>query len=659
MVAATLVLAAMPAVTLAPLATAAAPSAAVRFAGAVKGSGQAGVDRAPARVQRGGLDLDAPCANVTILGARGSGEPDTDGDGFGTRIRAVVTAIENDVHRYDARRINEAPLLLADYPALSVSDIRPRSLLDIFDNPYFKGLAAGVRSGLAYLRQRAKVCPYERFVLTGYSQGAMVMHRILYALRGSTDAALLSRIDAAMLLADGDRQRNGNTHLEGTPPAGQGGVGIAAFFRQHDRFPNKIRAKVYDLCHKGDLVCDFNINAADIAGMLSRPTRTLAIRTIKAKLAAGAKIHTGSKYIRGQSLTNEAEDVALDIRMAPYPKEGVTLTGAPGVTKSLQLRAAVDRNRGLQWRPAPGSDLPPGFTLTSGGLLSGTVAAAGSGVAQLQVRATGFYRDPSNWIPMSVAWNFTACATPAPALPQTLQPSPDGQFVSRRQTASTITVSLNRGSAVDDDEVQLVGIRVKDEGGNPVAGFVPVVTTAFTSTGGTNTSTVTLSPTDSFGGVQFTLNPPAKVTGLMKVTVTEQGHPNGLSGSTFFKSGPAATVWQSPTVSLLAGSTATVSGTLTLSDGTFLPSREVDLQFAPTGDAKLAPLANQPAGTVSVTDHSAVVRTGPTGTFNIAVQDPPNPGGEELDDLLTVTAPGLGADTTSTTSLNWCATLTP
>jgi predicted esterase len=77
-----------------------------------------------------------------------------------------------------------------DYPADTV--VSKDFLLKI--DEYFTGISNGVGFVRRTLRQRAEACPYERIVLAGYSQGAMVMHRALNELRVSvSDRGILKR----------------------------------------------------------------------------------------------------------------------------------------------------------------------------------------------------------------------------------------------------------------------------------------------------------------------------------------------------------------------------------------------------------------------------------------------------------------------------------
>src|SRR5664280_874374 len=65
----------------------------------------------------------------------------------------------------------------------------------------------GVATAFDELNNQAARCPSARFVLAGYSQGAMVMHQLLLRLTDQANTGLLGRIADTALIADGDKKR--------------------------------------------------------------------------------------------------------------------------------------------------------------------------------------------------------------------------------------------------------------------------------------------------------------------------------------------------------------------------------------------------------------------------------------------------------------------
>ena len=129
-----------------------------------------------------------------------------------------------------------------------------------------------VKEARETLAQRANQCPGERFVLAGYSQGAMLMHRVLTdATDGDVlplDSEVLDRIDASILIADGDRFPHDNTTNFGN--AKDYAIGIATLgdhSRTPARLPNDLHARTFSVCISGDIVCDFRVAAGITSGV--------------------------------------------------------------------------------------------------------------------------------------------------------------------------------------------------------------------------------------------------------------------------------------------------------------------------------------------------------------------------------------------------------
>ncbi|MBC7301325.1 MAG: cutinase family protein [Nocardia sp.] len=121
------------------------------------------------------------CATLDIVIARGTVEPGYLGAAIGDPLYAVLSAqlpVDTSAHRVEY----PADLLVAT----SISD--------------------GTRAMAGHLIDRAAACPDQRFVLVGYSQGAVVTHGVLgsAAIPGgwSLPHELSSRIVAVLLFGD-------------------------------------------------------------------------------------------------------------------------------------------------------------------------------------------------------------------------------------------------------------------------------------------------------------------------------------------------------------------------------------------------------------------------------------------------------------------------
>jgi hypothetical protein len=196
------------------------------------------------------------CEKVLFIGARGSGQKAGSADGR-TNMGAQVYHVWRQVRRSLGSR--------ATYLAVPKPPYSARAVGVIYTNPYayFTGMEVGVDWVLSELRARQKPCPSERIILSGYSQGAMVMHRVLEELDNpwiidTQDRSILRRIDGAVLIADGDRIPGEQTTNYGS--AGRGtGIGYnmrAVSGTRAAPLSEGLLSRVHSICNKNDVVCD-------------------------------------------------------------------------------------------------------------------------------------------------------------------------------------------------------------------------------------------------------------------------------------------------------------------------------------------------------------------------------------------------------------------
>jgi len=196
------------------------------------------------------------CSDVLVLGARGSGQPQAGsakdgGTGLGAEVANVAQRIQADLpgKTVTARALH--------YPA------RQAELLVLDAASYFSGLERGVTNAKKSLASQVKSCPGQRIILAGYSQGAMVMHRVVQDLSASSDATsrkILNHIDGAVLLADGDRISSDHMTSLGSAGAGRG---ISYASPQDSRvrgtkLPARLASRVISVCEQADVICDYH-----------------------------------------------------------------------------------------------------------------------------------------------------------------------------------------------------------------------------------------------------------------------------------------------------------------------------------------------------------------------------------------------------------------
>jgi hypothetical protein len=205
------------------------------------------------------------CKQILFLGARGSGEfgpgdygfnpTRVKGDpyGFGGPVNSAYAELNGDFEN----QFSVQPVSVS-YKANSVSVLLKNH------NLYFTDLSQGVTSAMNYLKTQSKKCPSQEIVLAGYSQGAMVQHRVLHDLiDNKADKAILERVDAAILIADGDQVANDNEVQFGTASKSASGIGHWYPKISHTsgaKFPESYSTIPLRVCDNHDPVCNASSN---------------------------------------------------------------------------------------------------------------------------------------------------------------------------------------------------------------------------------------------------------------------------------------------------------------------------------------------------------------------------------------------------------------
>ncbi|MCW2699968.1 MAG: cutinase [Blastococcus sp.] len=320
----------------------------------------------------------ADCADIRFIGARGSGEPGpgtpgwagslTDPASLGPRLQSVLTVLQQQLA--GQRSVSWTSV---EYPAAPVSALIGRRLPE-----YFLGLEGGVQRALTDIRTAAAACPRQHFVLAGYSQGSMAMHRVLRAMSQRTlDRDALSRVDAAVLIADGDKVQYDSVNRYGTAGANARGIGLAWRAQSGSspvKLPAAVGARVHSVCNRNDMVCDFH-------GW---------------NIVNGVSTHL--KYRGTPEVLAAANAAARAVLAVPLTSSGFVVAARVGEPLSYQLTAQVGAGYTLDWRRPPGAEpLPPGIALSPAGALTGTPTEAGTFVTKVQVRSV-VLGVPGQWV---------------------------------------------------------------------------------------------------------------------------------------------------------------------------------------------------------------------------------------------------------------------
>ena len=233
----------------------------------------AGTAGAATTVKTATTTAKASCKEVLFLGARGSGEfgpgdygfnsTRIKGDpyGFGGEVNSSYKELKGDL----GAKVSVQPVSVS-YPANSALTTLERA-----PNLYFTGLGNGVKSAVAFLTKQDKACPYQAIVLSGYSSGAMVQHRVLHQLINAKDTSILNRIYGAILIADGDQVANDNETYFGTAPKAASGIGHWYTHISHTSgapFPAKYSNVILRVCNNHDPVCNASHTDLNLLNLL-------------------------------------------------------------------------------------------------------------------------------------------------------------------------------------------------------------------------------------------------------------------------------------------------------------------------------------------------------------------------------------------------------
>ncbi|MFD1723061.1 cutinase family protein [Amnibacterium endophyticum] len=165
------------------------------------------------------------CKDVLFIGVRGSGESGA-GDGLGDTIRSLRD-------QYQAKALGMNPTFTLrtiglDYPANAIPLVQDGTLQHVGD--YVPGAWIGTVNLLETIEDETVRCGAsgEKIVVTGYSQGAWVIHSAM-AYAAQSGAVNLKSVAAIGLVADPQRLSYSRIHNTGSAPASSFGVANFGF----------------------------------------------------------------------------------------------------------------------------------------------------------------------------------------------------------------------------------------------------------------------------------------------------------------------------------------------------------------------------------------------------------------------------------------------
>lgn len=277
------------------------------------------------------------------------------------------------------------------YPARPVPVVSGAVTMPAFiltgDGPwrdYFSGIDQGVRRAESYLNFRSFKCPKEHYVLAGYSQGSLVLHRMVFDVdkraRPLADD-LLPRIDAVVTLADPDRVAHDDVVIYGTSGTGDlnWGIGLKSGPVNNAYAPTTVRlssvspainTRWLQVCDRGDLVCDSGL-------VLSVAAAGTGSAVTYAAIANGYRVHT-THYGEKDAGLIKAAARAAKFSMNARPLR-TTFTGGSGVV-GMPYAGAITVTSGFDLTTVSltSGSLPPGLNLAVNGQITGAPTAAGT-----------------------------------------------------------------------------------------------------------------------------------------------------------------------------------------------------------------------------------------------------------------------------------------
>lgn len=354
------------------------------------------------------------CADVAIIGIRGSGQTPTQNEGFGPEVAAVRDSLKQSLGA--DRSVRQVQIDYESMPVYAGVFLNVDGALNV-SNMYLDSIGTGTAALEPVIDDSIARCPNERLVIIGYSQGALVAHMVtsLYGSRADKFAGVV-------LIADPGRNSEQLYHL-GTATPGLGLTGWTGELGAPSL--EALAPSVTTICDTNDIVCDTQ-------NLVTHPPSPVAT----ANLAWGKTVHTS--YPAG-ALLEEAADRVTD-RVLRYAVPKTTIFDVPigsplAVSPALQRMAA---GVSAVWRTDPAHELPAGFHFDSSNhTVTGTYNKPETLRIDLQVKAA-----LGDWRPVSLALRVGAgayCPNESNLVTLSATPRDPYEWLQRSTPAATST----------------------------------------------------------------------------------------------------------------------------------------------------------------------------------------------------------------------------
>lgn len=280
------------------------------------------------------VSLANTCNPNYFVSVRGSGETSTGPDDQGKDSAKVTYAVYKGVESYYLAHSGTSAKLAfyqIPYQALGVEVLSTNldhGSLSAREDQFFStnlprymgSISEGVAQLRGYLDSVDRICASQhrstRFILSGYSQGALVIHQYLNQLSGAQFASMKNQIGGVALVADPATVSNSAVALNwGSSAASDYGICQASVViltanscgsgNPQADIPTVFAGVTELLCSSGDIVCDTSKTTGDW------------LVNMKADAERGIRIHTSYPTSTATELTTLGKVIASHAHMAP------------------------------------------------------------------------------------------------------------------------------------------------------------------------------------------------------------------------------------------------------------------------------------------------------------------------------------------------------
>lgn len=271
------------------------------------------------------------CEDYLIVGVAGSGQH----EGYGTQVGAAVNHLKAKIEpSFGVRDI------VIDYPAAHIAVLAQDLANSTFNTDnweYFASISAGQTELMRQLEAAATDCPHEKWILIGYSQGALVIHQAAYSIfsRFEKIANQYDRIRGVMLIANPARSPFSNGaeargHFGNAAP-GFGIVRAIPGIYSPGYYPWELERYTTEVCMEADPVCDHLAWQDSMIGLwpfgAEVHTNIPEIFITQAADMIVDRVYTPSMAIPTSVPTIEAEGPnAVKVSWSPFKEENAPVT---------------------------------------------------------------------------------------------------------------------------------------------------------------------------------------------------------------------------------------------------------------------------------------------------------------------------------------------